>query len=94
MATTFVKHAVNDYGTWKRGYDDLASYRKEGGVIAASVHRDSEDSNMVIVMHQFGSMGEAQAFISSDDLKAIMQKLGVSGPPEIWISEDIESTPY
>ena len=94
MAITIVKHEVKDFGTWKRGYDDFASFRKEGGVMGASVHRDLENPNMVTVIHKYGSLGEAQAFISSDDLKEAMGKLGVIMPPEIWIGEDVESTPY
>ena len=40
MATLFVKHAVEDYARWKSGYDEFAPIREEGGVTAASVHRD------------------------------------------------------
>lgn len=94
MATTIVKHEVQDFDTWKRGYDDFTPYRKEAGVIGASVHRDSENPNMVIVVHQYGSMAAAQAFIGSEDLKEKMQELGVVGRPEIWLAEDIESTPF
>ncbi|KPK02778.1 MAG: cyclase [Anaerolineae bacterium SG8_19] len=94
MATTFVKHPVNDYASWKRVYDNLAQYRKEHGVTGASVHRDPKDPNMIIVTHQFGSLSDAQAFVNSEDLKGAMQEAGVSGPPEIWVTEDVESTPY
>lgn len=94
MATLFVKHEVNDFANWKRVYDDFASYRKEHGVTGASVHRDPEDSNMVIVTHQFENLSQAQAFANSEDLKSTMDKAGVSGPPEIWITEDLESTPF
>ena len=94
MATMFVKHPVNDYASWKRVYDDFAQYRKENGVTGASVHRDVADPNMIIVTHQFGNVSQAQAFANSEDLKSTMEKAGVSGPPEIWFTEDVESTPY
>lgn len=94
MATMFVKHKVNDYASWKRVYDDFAPYRKENGVTGASVHRDAADPNTLVVTHQFGSVSQAQAFANSEELKATMQKAGVSGPPEIWFTEDVESTPY
>jgi quinol monooxygenase YgiN len=94
MATMFVRHKVSDYGNWKRVYDQLASVRKERGVTGASVHRDPKDPNTIIVTHQFKDVNAATAFANSEDLKSAMADGGVSGPPEIWFGEDIESTAY
>jgi quinol monooxygenase YgiN len=94
MATMFVRHKVNDYGNWKRVYDQFASTRKEKGVTGASVHRDPKDPNTIIVTHQFKDMNAATAFANSEDLKSTMADAGVAGPPEIWFGEDIESTAY
>ena len=94
MATMFVKHKVDDYGNWKRTYDEFAPVRKESGVTGASVHRDADDANTIIVTHQFDNVDAAIAFANSEDLKLAMKNAGVAGPPEIWFSEDIEQTPY
>jgi quinol monooxygenase YgiN len=94
MATMFVRHKVNDYGNWKRVYDQLASVRKERGVTGASVHRDPKDPNTIIVTHQFKDMNAATAFADSEDLKSAMADAGVAGPPEFWFGEEIESTAY
>ena len=90
----FVKHKVNDYGNWKRTYDEFASVRKEKGVTGASVHRDASDSNTIIVTHQFNNVDAAMAFANSEELKTAMGNAGVAGPPEIWFSEDVEQTAY
>ena len=94
MVTMFVRHKVNDYANWKRVFDEFASVRKEKGVTAASVHRDANDPNTIIVTHRFKDMNAATAFVNSDDLKSAMMKAGVSGPPEFWFGEDIEHTPF
>ena len=94
MATMFVRHKVNDYGNWKRAYDEFVSVRREHGVTGASVHRDASDSNMIIVTHQFNDVDAAMAFANSEELKSAMMDAGVAGPPEIWFSEDIEQTAY
>jgi quinol monooxygenase YgiN len=94
MATMFVKHKVEDYDNWKRAYDDFAPVRRERGVTGASVHRDAEDTNTVIVTHQFGDLDAATSFARSEELKTVMANAGVAGPPEIWFSEDVEQTPY
>lgn len=94
MTTMFVRHKVSDYGNWKRVYDEFASVRKEKGVTGASVHRDANDPNTIIVTHQFNDMNAATGFANSEELKSAMANAGVSGPPEIWFGEDIEQTPY
>ncbi len=93
-ATMFVKHKVRDYKTWKPTYDGLGSVRKREGVTAASVHRDANDPNTIIVTHQFKDMNAATGFANSSELKSAMANAGVSEPPEIWFSEDIEHTSY
>ena len=94
MATMFARHKVRDYGNWKSIYDEFAAARKENNVTAASIHRDPNESDVIIVVHQFTDMDAARAFANSEELKSTMEKAGVIGAPEIWFGEDIESTPY
>jgi len=94
MVTMFARHKVSDYVNWKRIYDEFALVRKEKGVMAASVHRDPKDPDIVIITHQFKDVDAAMGYANSEDLKTAMVNAGVSGPPEIWFGEDIEHTPY
>jgi Antibiotic biosynthesis monooxygenase len=94
MVTMFVKHTVQNYGTWKGVYEGLAPLRKEMGVTAASVHRDAKDPNTLIVTHQFSDLNAANAFANSENLKSAMGKGGVTGHPEFWFAEDIEHTAH
>jgi hypothetical protein len=94
MATMFVRHTASDYGNWKRNYDSFAPTRKELGVTGASVLRDPEDPNTIIVTHQFKDMKTALAFAHSDELRTAMGRAGVVGAPTIWFGEDVESTPW
>ena len=94
MVTMFVRHKVSDYVNWKRVYDKFESVRKVKGVTAASVHRDTNDPDIIVITHQFEDMNAAKGFADSEDLKLAMENAGVSGSPEIWFGEDIEHTPY
>ena len=94
MATLFVRHTVEDYARWKRVYDGFAPTRKKMGVTGASVHRDPADANALIVVHHFKDLNAARAFVDSEELRSAMERSGVAGPPTIWLSEDIEETPY
>jgi quinol monooxygenase YgiN len=94
MATMFVRHTVNDYAKWKKVYDEFASVRKGKGVTGASVHRDANDPNTIIITHQFKDLNAAKAFADSEELKSAMASAGVSGRPEIWFAEDVEHTSF
>ena len=94
MVTMFAKHKVNDYGNWKRVYDDFASTRKEKGVTGASVHRDANDPDVITITHQFEDLNTATAFANSEELKSTMANAGVAGPPDIWFTQDVEQTAY
>src|SRR5690242_13062125 len=94
MATTlFVKHAVSDYAKWKRVYDQFGAVRKEKfGILNASVHRDINDPNTIVVTHRFNDASTAMAFANSDDLKQAMGNAGVSSQAELWFADDVEQT--
>jgi quinol monooxygenase YgiN len=94
MATMFVRHTVDDYGKWKRVYDEFTPTRKQMGVMAASVHRDASDPNTLFVTHEFKNLEAAKKFADSQELKSAMAKAGVSGPPQIWFTKDVERTTY
>jgi quinol monooxygenase YgiN len=88
------KHKVNDFATWKKGYDGTAQLRKDGGVIADSVHRALDDPNMVTVYHQFADENTAKAFgarLDSDEFRAMGKEMGINlETVEVWLLEDVE----
>ena len=94
MVTLFVKHAVNDYGTWKQGYDEFGPTRKTMGVTGASVHRDPNDASLITITHEFNDLDNAIAFVNSDELRSVMMNAGVVGQPEVWFAEDVERTAF
>jgi quinol monooxygenase YgiN len=82
----FVRHEVSDYAVWRKAYDDFAKPRRNLGVSAQAVYRSADNPNDVTVTHDFKSMEQAKAFVSSPDLKAAMEKAGVKGAPQLWIT--------
>lgn len=87
MTTLFVRHDVEDYATWRAGYNELESMRTDNGVRDASVYRSVDDANEVTVSHTFDSVDAARSFAGSPDLKEAFQSLGVRGAPQIWFAE-------
>ncbi len=86
MFRMFARHPVADFGRWLDGYNTTTQLRDAGGVKAHAVYQAADDPNDVTVTHDFETAEAAQAFVDNPDLKAVMQKSGVSGPPTIWIT--------
>lgn len=84
MIRMFVRHPVTDYATWRKAYDDFDAERRTMGVTGAAVFQAADDPNDLTIWHDFGTLEAAQAFVSSDRLKTVMESAGVAGPPTIW----------
>jgi quinol monooxygenase YgiN len=85
-ARLFVRHEVADYGVWRKAFDAFAPTAKKAGALNGAVYRSAEDANDVTVIHDFHSVDKAKAFVASPELKAAMEKAGVKGAPQIWIT--------
>src|ERR1700680_3386190 len=82
----FVRHEVNDYAAWRKVYNDFGKIGRKLGVTAQAVYRSAESPNDITVTHDFKSMEQARAFVASPDLKAAMDKSGIKGTPQVWIT--------
>jgi hypothetical protein len=82
----YARHEVTDYATWRKAYDGFGVTRKKLGVTAQAVYRSVDDPNDITITHDFASADKAKAFAASPELKAAMEKAGVKGPPQIWIT--------
>jgi ABC-type sugar transport system substrate-binding protein len=85
-ARLFVRHEVADYGVWRSAFDAFAPTQKKLGVIYSAVYRSADNANDVTVIHDFHSVEKAKAFAAAPELKAAMEKAGVKGAPQIWIT--------
>ena len=92
MATIIIRHKVEDYTRWKRGYDEADWLRKKHGITYASVHHEETDTKEVIAVHRFKEIKGAKDF--ADEVPSLMKDIGVIGQPEIWFAEDIELVRY
>jgi quinol monooxygenase YgiN len=85
-ARLFARHVVADYGVWRKAFDAFAPTQTKLGVTSSAVYRSADDQNDVTVIHDFHSVEAAKAFAASPELKAAMEKAGVKGAPQIWIT--------
>ncbi len=76
-----VKHKVGNFTKWKASYDAHDSMRLASGLHNYVIGRGVDDSNMVLVTVKADDMAKAKAFATNANLKAAMQKGGVTGKP-------------
>jgi len=81
----FLRHRVDDFDAWKRGFDARAGARAKGGVVGHAIARAKDDPNDVIVLLQAESLDALRRFTGSEDLRAAMRSLGVRGEPRVTL---------
>jgi hypothetical protein len=74
---------VKDYATWRSGYDGNEKSRVSAGITNGRVFRKAEDPNDVVILEDVADVAKARTWLGSDDMKALMQKSGVLGSPNV-----------
>jgi quinol monooxygenase YgiN len=92
MTTIFIKHTVEDYDSWKPGFDAHASVREEyGSSEDYRLFREAGKPNEIVMMGEWESAEAFQRFMEESDVKEKMGELGVTSEPEIYVLEEIEA---
>jgi quinol monooxygenase YgiN len=86
MIRMFARHPVSNYAAWKQTYDAFDAERQKLGVRGDAVFQAAGNPNDVTVWHDFEDLAAAQAFASSERLKEVMTKAGVTGEPTVWFT--------
>ncbi|MCY7418734.1 MAG: cyclase [Chloroflexi bacterium] len=89
MATLFVHHQVADYAAWRQVYDEFQPTASGLGVTSGTVYVAADDPNDVTVMHDFLTVGAAQAFAANEALHAAIARSGVVGAPTVWVTSKV-----
>jgi hypothetical protein len=85
-ARLFARHEVTNYAVWRKAFDAFAPTQKKLGVIYSAVYCAADKPNDVTVVHDFHSVDKARAFAAPPALKEAMEKAGVKGARQIWIT--------
>jgi hypothetical protein len=63
MPTLHIEHPITDFGAWNSAFARFAQARRRAGVRAQRVQRPAGDPRYVVVDLDFGTHGEAEAFL-------------------------------
>lgn len=83
MTSMLIQHKVKDFVEWKKVFDSAAGLRSSSGELSTQIFQDASDPNSLTILNKWDSLENAQKFAHSPELKAAMEKAGVSGPPTI-----------
>jgi hypothetical protein len=78
-----VVHECKDFAPWKTVFDADAVNRKAAGLTDLVLRRESARPNMIALVFQVSDLSKAKAFVTSEPLRAAMQKAGIIGMPNI-----------
>jgi hypothetical protein len=78
-----VSHTVKNYDVWKKGFDEDELNRSASGLTLRALARGTNNPNQVYVFLNIADLQKAKGFAASPKLKEVMQKVGVTGKPEI-----------
>jgi hypothetical protein len=78
-----VHFKVKDFDAWRAGYNENEKNRVSAGITNGRVFRAADDPNEVVILQDVGDVAKARTWLTSDDMKAAMQKSGVIGVPSI-----------
>jgi quinol monooxygenase YgiN len=90
MVNLLVKHTVKDFDNWKKVFDEHAATRNAAGCQGGELFQTAENPNEVVIRFSWDSADHARAFASSDDLREIMKKAGVLGPPTVTVLREAQ----
>lgn len=85
MALLSLQLRVRDYASWKAVYDAHDELRRDWGVTGQSVQQLAEEPNTVLVLQNFATVAQAQAFVAYHERETLMQRAGVEGAPRVEI---------
>lgn len=88
MAILFVHHKVEDYGKWRKVFDEVTGNRTNYGMSGQQVFRVAGDSNDVVVITTWPSVEKARGYAQSPELRQAMQNAGVASQPAVLFLEE------
>ncbi|GMQ93741.1 MAG: hypothetical protein BMS9Abin12_1221 [Acidimicrobiia bacterium] len=78
-----ITHTVADFDSWLRGYDDADELRAAKGILGHAANRSMDDPSVATVYHQAESFDTLRAFLADEELKAAMERAGVTSEPAV-----------
>jgi hypothetical protein len=74
---------VKDFSAWRTSYNGHEKERASAGITNGRVFRSPDDPNDVVILQDVADVSKARTWLTSNDMKAVMEKSGVLGSPNL-----------
>ena len=88
MPYILVRAKFEDYAKWKPVFDEHGATRKASGSKGGYVFRNADDPNELVVLLEWDDLAKARQFAQSDDLRAAMQRAGLTDRPDVYFLDE------
>jgi hypothetical protein len=62
MFTLSIEHAISDFPTWKRAFDQFAEARQKAGAVSHRIRRPVDDPHHLVIELEFDTREDAETF--------------------------------
>lgn len=80
---SIVHITVEDFDTWKAGFESMDQVRQSSGVTSAKVYRSADNPNEIFIILEWLDGEKARSYHGSDVFKEALKRGGVIGSPDI-----------
>ncbi len=88
MSYMFVRHSVKDFEAWKSVFDSVSDLRRRNGEMGYQILRQENGSKELFLLFEWDNLDNARKYAASPELKAAMERAGVTSKPDISFLEE------
>ena len=91
-AALIISYQVADFDAWKAVFDANEQGRQKQGYVGHHINRGENDPNSLNIYLAVEDVDSAKAYVTSDDVKSLMAKAGVTSQPEFFWMTPVRET--
>lgn len=93
MTVGIIRHRVRDFEEYRQAFIAHASLRSAAGCVGSRLMQMEDDPNNIVVMLEFDTLANFQAFGDDPALQQAMESAGVLESPRVYALTDGEIFP-
>jgi hypothetical protein len=74
---------VKDFNAWRTSYNSHEKERASAGITNGRVFRSPDNPDDVVILADVADVSKARTWLTSGEMKSVMEKSGVLGSPSI-----------
>lgn len=94
MVALVIEHGLEEWGAWKRVFDEHSASRKQHGCIREELFRADDDARTIMNVMRWPDRASAESFLADPSLAEAFGRAGVTGTPRVMFWETVETSEF